>query len=1177
MPESTFLRAIVSQAWQIAVLTVIVVLLVRLFATNRPQMACWLWLIVIAKCVTPPIWGHSLGLFSQIQSVVPYRDAQTIEAVAIAVEENKTAEFIPDSFAGDVDVYPVPPADVAFNFEPELLANDFETITDSDGAGMQDVWTFITLLLIAGMIVSMLWLSWKFACCLRRIYAHRVTEFDEEIECVVATLVKELRLRRVPRVIISDVRFGPAVLGIFRHLIVLPKCLIADDGCRNPKILRPILAHELMHIRRGDLRTGTLQAVVQCLWWFHPAVWIVNRLLSRETERSCDEQVVAELGCSPMDYARSLLVVIECKHSLKPIPVFPGMKPVEITSQRMERIMSLTQGSRTRMPWWSVVAVVLFAAVVLPGAVVGQQANEPTVEAEVDQDVDVAPSSKIAQGESEMLACTGFGLLDLVTLDLNTMGPREMADILASARVDGFTGTTLVAIVNGKPVIVDDVVGPLRLHVESNPKILAEQKDRVLEAQLKSRIEHYVDQEIVFQAMQAALTEDQKASIEKMLEEPFRQMVTGLKNHRNLTSDEALEESLAEGGNSIELLRKQFFRNQKVLHYLDSLADGSLQGEQKGQARSTAARDLRAKATVVTIFDQKDHAVAVAAQAERPGLEAALATASGRHILGKSVESDSGITGWFEPDSSVFSVRVVGAVNQPGVYEIPEPLGDFRVIDAIALAGGCTELADGGVALRRPLAGGVMSLISLSLKDAGDDEKKSPRLSPGDILIVGMSNEARPSSGKVVQISRQKKPAKPSVPYNAKVVAERAFVRSGSGEPFYATSALGRGSVVRVLREDPNGWLMIEPPQGSFSWVQKQEVRPTTKGKGEILNSDTVVLVGSALKHELDVWQIRMDAGDTVAIFDEQQMSTKTGLTQMLKIQPPTGEYRWIKSSALTPTDEAIRIVEPHPGPQFDVEVYPVDDLVSLLRRPVAANNDEPRDSRDFEKEADLTDRDFASLIELITTTVEPGSWDINGGPGRLLPNVNTRSLVIRQRPYIHDRIVELLGQVRRSKGQPIVTSCELLIFKTPQQIEWLKDNLKFRQRLGTAPWALVPTSGANDILKTAKQHSESISYAPIAAWAGTAASLKLTGREKQFLNLNLKGVPLEGNNLIEMEYGVSLVNIVGEKLPVATCVMGNNQTLLVDISDTRDKSTFRAIAVITPSIVHEAKLEIEQ
>ncbi|MCA9082401.1 MAG: hypothetical protein KDA81_00030 [Planctomycetaceae bacterium] len=57
---------------------------------------------------------------------------------------------------------------------------------------------------------------------------------------------------------------------------------------------------------------------------------------------------------------------------------------------------------------------------------------------------------------------------------------------------------------------------------------------------------------------------------------------------------------------------------------------------------------------------------------------------------------------------------------------------------------------------------------------------------------------------------------------------------------------------------------------------------------------------------------------------------------------------------------------------------------------------------------------DFSGLVDLITTTVEPGTWDLDGGAGRLEGNENTLSLVIRQTPAVHDQIVDLLGQLRK-------------------------------------------------------------------------------------------------------------------------------------------------------------------
>ena len=57
---------------------------------------------------------------------------------------------------------------------------------------------------------------------------------------------------------------------------------------------------------------------------------------------------------------------------------------------------------------------------------------------------------------------------------------------------------------------------------------------------------------------------------------------------------------------------------------------------------------------------------------------------------------------------------------------------------------------------------------------------------------------------------------------------------------------------------------------------------------------------------------------------------------------------------------------------------------------------------------------DFDSLIELITTTVEPDSWEELGGPGSVAPFATNLSLVVSQTQEVHDRLADLLAQLRR-------------------------------------------------------------------------------------------------------------------------------------------------------------------
>ncbi|UUO05971.1 general secretion pathway protein GspD [Blastopirellula sp. J2-11] len=57
---------------------------------------------------------------------------------------------------------------------------------------------------------------------------------------------------------------------------------------------------------------------------------------------------------------------------------------------------------------------------------------------------------------------------------------------------------------------------------------------------------------------------------------------------------------------------------------------------------------------------------------------------------------------------------------------------------------------------------------------------------------------------------------------------------------------------------------------------------------------------------------------------------------------------------------------------------------------------------------------DFDSLIQLITTTIEPESWEELGGPGAVSPFATNLSLVVSQTQEVHDKIADLLEQLRR-------------------------------------------------------------------------------------------------------------------------------------------------------------------
>ncbi len=57
---------------------------------------------------------------------------------------------------------------------------------------------------------------------------------------------------------------------------------------------------------------------------------------------------------------------------------------------------------------------------------------------------------------------------------------------------------------------------------------------------------------------------------------------------------------------------------------------------------------------------------------------------------------------------------------------------------------------------------------------------------------------------------------------------------------------------------------------------------------------------------------------------------------------------------------------------------------------------------------------DFDSLIDLITSTIQPTTWDDVGGPGSIAPFETNLSIVVSQTQDVHEQIVDLLEQLRR-------------------------------------------------------------------------------------------------------------------------------------------------------------------
>jgi beta-lactamase regulating signal transducer with metallopeptidase domain len=409
LPPDAWPSLVWSQVWQVTLLALVVWALVRTLGRDRPHLASVLWVVVLIKCITPPIVSSPAGVFCWLQpgdarEVAARAQLQSFDAGLPAKLPTILPAKGPDEASSDV-VVRLSPRRIAPH-----AAGDRE-YSPWTGASMTE-WIVVSLAAIwlAGCLVYTGVFARRWLALCRNLRAEQCTN-AAELAGEVARLCGELGVRRRVRLLVTSQPIGPAVVGLWRPVVILPAALVAGKTAAE---LRPLLAHELVHIRRGDLWLALLQTLAALVWWFHPLVRLASRLLSREAERCCDEAVIAHLGCDPAAYARSLLDVLALKQQLRPVPAFPGVRPLDVTSQRLERIMNLRQGCHKRTPWWCWLTMLALAAVVLPGGallVEAQEKERGTAVLPPARAVSPTPEAKSANaalGDANSYACVYY-------------------------------------------------------------------------------------------------------------------------------------------------------------------------------------------------------------------------------------------------------------------------------------------------------------------------------------------------------------------------------------------------------------------------------------------------------------------------------------------------------------------------------------------------------------------------------------------------------------------------------------------------------------------------------------------------------------------------------------------------------------------------------------------------
>ncbi|MCP4455598.1 MAG: M56 family metallopeptidase, partial [Planctomycetes bacterium] len=204
--------------------------------------------------------------------------------------------------------------------------------------------------------LGVLFMLLRVACSLRAaqwlVNSGRVLD-DPHLVQSIESLKSKLRLRTRLIVKVLDQLEVPAVVGLVRPTLLLPLAFLNE---MSPAQVEVVLAHELAHIRRGDMLFALIQRVIEALLFFNPAVWWISRQISLERETCCDAAAVAVTGPSET-VARALFDVVKRLHQPTrvlhaAVALHRGNRHGHFT-ERLRRLVEPTAKAHLRLPWAS--------------------------------------------------------------------------------------------------------------------------------------------------------------------------------------------------------------------------------------------------------------------------------------------------------------------------------------------------------------------------------------------------------------------------------------------------------------------------------------------------------------------------------------------------------------------------------------------------------------------------------------------------------------------------------------------------------------------------------------------------------------------------------------------------------------------------------------------------------
>ncbi len=282
--------------WQVSLLIVLIACIDRL--TRRwtwPQLRYALWSLVLIKLILPP----TLSLPS---SVAPRLTPMVTEAWSTVTEE-QPADVPAPLRVLSVEAVSSPAVAYAPSFSPETELTSAIALQPSGSALDWRVYALgVWLAGAAGLAGFLVFRLRSLSQADKR--ASKAPPLPESFYNQLSGCAGRLGLRHLPRVVVTDKVPCPAVFGVLRPVLLMPRGCLERLSRRDTEHM---LLHELAHVKRGDLLAHGFYMLLQVVYWYNPLLWLVRRQIHHLRELCCDATVAGLLRADTGAYRQTLL------------------------------------------------------------------------------------------------------------------------------------------------------------------------------------------------------------------------------------------------------------------------------------------------------------------------------------------------------------------------------------------------------------------------------------------------------------------------------------------------------------------------------------------------------------------------------------------------------------------------------------------------------------------------------------------------------------------------------------------------------------------------------------------------------------------------------------------------------------------------------------------------------